>query len=380
MEKCSEISLRSIRKMNNLKKALKEINPDPVGIDGISLDAFIDPIGFSRRNPNLVNLSSQLRPLQSLQENLTFDWIPDATQHIRVGRRNLERGTVSNRIVEKAISRRLNECLDRYLSPSSYGYRPRRSPELAILAVRNVVRNGFYWAFKTDISAFFDNIKREILDEQVRSVIADEPLRSAILNAVSPVLVKRGRSFQRQDGLPQGNGLAPFLSNLYMDEFDKACADLNYFRYADDILVLARSKQEAEQARERLRGLAESLGLSLNPRKTLVRDVRSRPIFFLGYEIRGGSVYPSKKSIRQLEQNLIKFQGQPVQGNNVLKAFVHRFQIGPVRKFFRRLDRNLASLYPPGQSLISILDGTRLSTRAIGADGNGKEENAPRAD
>ena len=73
-----------------------------------------------------------------------------------------------------------------------------------------------------------------------------------------------------------------------MDGFDRACEDLHYFRYADDILVLAPCRQEAEQARERLVDLAESLGLSLNPRKTFVRDVRSRPIYFLGYALSGG--------------------------------------------------------------------------------------------
>jgi hypothetical protein len=365
MDKCGEISLRSIRKMKNLKKALKGINPRPVGVDRFSREAFRDPIRFCRHDPNLLNFSPQLKPLQSLQQDLAYGWIPDPTESFRFRKRRLERGTVGNRLVEKAISRKLNRSLDRLFSHSSYGYRPRRSSELAILAIRDVIRGGYYWAFKTDISSFFDNVRREILDDQVRSVIADEPLCNAILNAVSPVRIERGRSFLRQDGLPQGNGLAPFLSNPYMDGFDRACGDLHYFRFADDILVLAHSEHEAKETRERLRGLAEFHGLSLNLRKTFVQDVRSRAIYYLGYALSGGNIYPSKRSIRQLEQRLIRFQGQRVQGLNAMKGFVRRFRIGPVRKLFRRLDCKLGNLYPPGQTLVSLLDVVRMSIRVL---------------
>jgi len=346
--------------MKNLKEALKEINPRPVGVDGISRMGYKDPIGSLRWDTNLLNLSPHLNPLQSLQEDLAFGWFPDATESFPIEGRNLERGTVGNRIVERAISRKLVPLLDKYFNNASYAFRPGRSPQAAILAARALIRRGYRWAAKIDFEHFFEHVDREILRQQSLALIADEDLCSAILSAISPILVVRGKSLQRRNGLPEGNGLSPILSNIYLHGLDQACSDLNYFRYADDILVLGRTKLEAEQALQRLQRLAEPLKLKLNMRKKTIRDVYSRPLIFLGYKLCGGNILPPEKAVERLRKKLQKFRGQPQQGQEVMKGFVRRFRVGTVRKFFRRLDRRLLHLYPPGQSLVALLDVMRV--------------------
>jgi hypothetical protein len=356
-------TLKAARTMRNLCAALHEISRRPVGVDEIPYEAFLDPIGHMRWNPNLLDAYPDLNPLKAIQESLAECFIPDASQALRVENRNLERGTVANRIVERAITRKLTSNLDRYLNDRSFGYRTGRSPETAILEVRKAVRSGAHWALKTDFRDFFESVDRGILENMLRQTIADQALCDAVMAVTSPALVIHGRTMQRQNALPQGNGLSPWLSNLYMNAFDEACSHLEYFRYADDMLVLGRSWKEVTEALRHIRGLARSLGLRLNQKKTFIRDLRRKPVIFLGYELRGGNVYPPEEAIRRLRHNL-ELRGIGDR-KALLTSFVARFHFGRVRKLFRRLDRQLRHLYPPTMSLVSLLEAIRQRERDI---------------
>jgi len=351
--------------MKSLLGAYKDLNRRPVGIDGVPYAAVADPLGFLRWNSNFVHQYPELSVLKSVQEDLTFGRNPSATEGICLGKRLLERSTVEDRIADKAIQRKLNLLADRCLSDQSYAFRPRRSSEHAIVAARNCIRKGLYFATKTDFSDFFGSIDLPRLEIQLRDVVADEALCMAILNSVSPVVIVRGRSFERRRGLPQGSILGPFLSNLFMCQFDIACSDLAYFRFADDLLILNRTEQEALRSLQLLQGLAEGFGLTLNRAKTSVCDLRLKPVIFLGYELRGGNIYPTAKSISNLQQNLVKFRGQPEQSRAVVRAFVHRFRIGPVRRLFRQLDRKLSPLLPPGVRLTVALAEIRQQGQRV---------------
>jgi len=342
-------TLRSVRRMSNLVAAVKEINRSAVGIDKIRFEAYVNPRDYVLWDPNFLHVDPQLEPLKAVQHSLVYGSIPDATELIPVRRRLVERGTAENRIRERAFLRKLNATLDRYFSGGSWGYRPHRSAETAILRVRTAVRNGFHWALKTDFQQFFRHIDRSILKRQLRRTIADRALCEALLNTVAPVVVDGGQSMFRLTGLPEGNGLSPFLSNLYLNTLDQACSRFAYFRYADDLLVLGRTRGEVLEALQLIRALAAKFRLSLNPKKTTIRDLHREPVVFLGYELRGGNVWPSPKAIEHFKNKLLS-RGQEDR-EQLMKAFVRRFSIGRVRKLFRRLDRKLVQLYPPGFSL-----------------------------
>jgi hypothetical protein len=234
---------------------------------------------------------------------------------------------------------------------------------MAILGVRKAIRNGAHWALKTDFEHFFRHIDRSILKRQLRHTIPDRALCEALLDAVAPVVVVNGRSMRRRNGLPEGNGVSPFLSNLYLHPLDEACSRCSYFRYADDLLVLGRSRGEVQEALELIRARAAKLRLSLNAKKTTIRDLHREPVVFLGYELRGGNVWPPPKAIEQFKNKLLS-RGQ--EGRlRLMKGFVQRFGIGPVRKLFRRLDRKLVQLYPPGLSLVGLLEASALSALPV---------------
>jgi len=197
-----------------------------------------------------------------------------------------------------------SSVFDPLLSPQSWGFRPRRSPEEALLQVRSSIRGGAHWAFKTDIHHFFDNVDRSLLEKVLRAAIPDASLVDAILNFTTPPVVDRGVSRYRLHGLPQGNGLSPILSNLYLHPLDMACADLRYFRYADDFLLLFHTAQEAQRAKAFLSKALSLLGLKLKLKKTFLLNLQRRPLVFLGYAIRGGNLYPSRKSIFAFRRKL----------------------------------------------------------------------------
>jgi hypothetical protein len=351
-------TLHSVRRMRNLIAARGEINRRLGAAGGFPFEAYVDPKGYARRDPNIY-LAYYCHPMKYLQGEFAYccPYVPEPTVLIRVKGRVVENGTISSKIIERAILRKLSINLDRHFSDQNYAFRPGRSTQMAILRVREAIRRGLRWALKCDISQFFPTVNREILERQLRHTLADQTLCEFILCANAPRIrsLNWGKFWQRTKGIPQGNILSPFLSNLHLNGFDRACSELEYARYADDILVLGSSREEVVAAREQIKQLLSELGLSLNPEKTFIRDLYKKPLTFLGYQLRGGNVYPPMKAILRFERKL-RVRGQEARKLNLMKGFVNRYRIGPVRKLFRRIDRELRPYYPVGATLTGILD------------------------
>src|SRR5260370_27426052 len=106
-------------------------------------------------------------------------------------------------------------------------------------------------------------------------------------------------------GTPQGSGISPLLSNIYLDELDRKMAQLGYemVRYADDFVILSRSEEEAERALEEVKQWTAEAGLTLHPEKTRIVDARlKRAGFdFLGYHFERGLIWPPANSLEKLK-------------------------------------------------------------------------------
>ena len=350
-------TLRSTSRMKNLVAARGEINRRIGAAGGFPYQAYVNHTEYARLDPNIL-LAYEPNPMAYIQDEFVYfyAYVPDHTVPIEVKGRIVETGTIKNRIIERSLTRRLSAALDPYFSNRSWAYRPNRSTEMAIFEVRQAIRRGLHWALKTDISSFFGSIKREILENQLRWSIADQDLCDMILTANSPnIRIGWSNIRMRTGGIPQGNILSPFLANLHLNGFDEACSRLDYRRYADDLFVLASSLEEIVAARQYIEQLLAELGLQLNEKKTFIRDLYRQPIVFLGFELRGGSVYPPRKAILRFEQQL-RVRGQHAR-RDLMNNFVRRFHMGPVRKLFRRIDRELHSWYPEGVTLTGLLEG-----------------------
>lgn len=191
--------------------------------------------------------------------------------------------TVRDRTVQRAACESLAPAIDTLLEDSSYAYRKGLSRAGAARAIERAYADGYRWVLDADIEAFFDEIDWDLLFAKLHALLPTEPLVPLIEDWVRAPVVFEGRRIDRSRGLPQGSPISPLLANLYLDELDESIGgDFRLVRYADDFVVLCRSVEEAERAREEVRQALAGLGLTLNEDKTAVRSLQS-PFSYLGY-------------------------------------------------------------------------------------------------
>ena len=197
--------------------------------------------------------------------------------------------TVVDRMVQRAIAQTLGPVYEPKSSEASYAYRPGRS---ALDAVRKCVehlREGRVWAVDLDLDDFFDTVDQGKLMEILSRDIRDRRVLSLIERCLRAGTLKQGRFEETEIGVPQGSPLSPLLANVMLGELDREMErrGLRFLRYADDIAILCRTRDEADEA---LKGIAPyievELGLKIDWGKTAV--VHATDMRFLGYAFREG--------------------------------------------------------------------------------------------
>lgn len=190
-----------------------------------------------------------------------------------------------DRVLQRAVVQVLQPITETIQSPHSYGYRPGRSRITARYAIQSAWREGYRWVYEADIEDFFDTVCWQRLEIKLRALWGDnEPLVAGLLAWLQAPVEYAGQVLQRRCGLPQGSPLSPLLANLMLDDFDAdmQTAGFKLIRYADDFVVLCKSKEKAEAAHQAaLMSLAEH-GLQLNAEKTRIGEMADG-FHYLGY-------------------------------------------------------------------------------------------------
>ncbi len=186
--------------------------------------------------------------------------------------RGLAIPAVRDRILQTSLTLTLTPAVEAELEDCSYAYRKGRGVRLAVERIGFYQRQGYHWIVDADIEAFFDTIPHANLLARLQSVAPEPALIHLVEQWLSaPVLDDGQRSIPRQ-GIPQGSPVSPMLANLYLDTLDEALLDAEHIliRYADDFIVLAKSRKNAEAALELTRDVLDRLTLKLNPLKTRI--------------------------------------------------------------------------------------------------------------
>lgn len=212
----------------------------------------------------------------------------------KTSKRPLGIPTVVDRFIQQAIHQVLSPIYEQQFSDNSFGFRPKRSTHKALFRCKQFISEGYTYAVDMDMEKFFDTVNHSKLIEILSKTLDDNRVLSLIHKYLNAGVVVEHKFEATEQGVPQGGPLSPLLSNIMLNELDKELTERGhrFVRYADDMVILCKSKRSAERVMDSIVGFIEQrLFLKVNRIKTQV--VHFNRIKFLGY-----SFYNKKGEIR----------------------------------------------------------------------------------
>ena len=270
--------LEGILDRDNLNRAYKRVrsNKGAPGMDGMTVEEAL---------PWLREHGEEL--LESLRDGR---YKPNPVRRKEIpkpdgGTRKLGIPTVVDRVIQQAIAQRLQPIFEPRFSDGSFGYRPGRSGQQATKKVAMYARQGYTQAVQIDLSKYFDTLNHELLMNLLRKRVKDRRVTELVKKYLKSGVMENGIVHKTEEGSPQGGPLSPLLANIYLNEFDweMESRGVKFVRYADDIVLLAKSRRAAQRLLENSCGYLEGkLKLKVNVEKSQVVSVYSRKFKFLG--------------------------------------------------------------------------------------------------
>ena len=275
--------LEEILDRENLNQAYKRVksNHGAPGIDGMTVE---EALPWLKEHKG--ELLSSIRDESFKPSPVRRKSIPKSDGS---GERKLGIPTVIDRIIQQAIAQKLQPIFEPLFSDGSYGYRPGRSGQLAMQKVKSYADEGYTQVVEVDLSKYFDTLNHELLMNLLRKQIQDARVIRLIKKYLKSGVMENGIVYRTEEGSPQGGPLSPLLANIYLNEFDQEMErrGVPVVRYADDIVVFARSKRAAERLLESSRKYLEnhlkltSHFICINPYIMMLCFFSLFPSFFL---------------------------------------------------------------------------------------------------
>jgi RNA-directed DNA polymerase len=298
------VSVESVVSKENMRKAWKQVkaNGGAPGIDGITIEEFpmYAKTDWEGIKTSLLDGTYNPTPVKRVE-------IPKDNG----GTRNLGIPVVMDRVIQQAISQILTPVFDPHFSESSFGFRPERSAHQAVKKVLKDIHRGYRYAVDIDLEKFFDTVDHDILMNRVSRKVRDKGLLRLIGKYLRAGVVVNGRLNKTSKGMPQGGPLSPLLSNIVLDDLDKELErrEHRFARYADDLIVLVKSKHAGERVMESIsRFLEKVLKVKVNRDKSKV--VNAEESSFLGFTFTRKRLTVSEKSIMRFKSELRRLSGR----------------------------------------------------------------------
>ncbi len=344
-----------IFRLDVLWRAWKEVraNKGSAGMDGITFE-MIEEYGVEEY---LLDIQEDLQNKQYRPKSVKRVYIPkpDGKQ------RPLGIPTIRDRIVQQACKIVIEPIFEANFLDSSYGFRPKRDEKQATEKVKKELYKNWY-VVDADIQGYFDNINHEILLGLLKRRISDRRVIKLCRQWLQAGVIENGKYYPTEKGSPQGGVISPLLANIYLhvlDSYWENHKELGVIvRYADDAVIVCRTRKDAELAFEHLKRMMTKLKLTLNPQKTKIVDMNKESFDFLGFRYQKFGktkcgrklpyMMPSKKAMKKVKDAIrtITCRKSAYEGleqkveklNPLIRGWRNYFQYGNSTKRFKQLD------------------------------------------
>ena len=342
------VLLERILSRGNMYMALEKVkaNKGAGGIDGIEIEEIDQYL-----RENWVEIRDKIRRRKYKPQPVRRVEIPKPNGGVR----NLGIPTVVDRVIEQAIAQVLTPIAEPHFSEYSYGFRPDRRAQQAIVKLLEYFNDGYTYIVDIDLEKFFDNVPQDKLMTLVHNLINDPDTESLIRKYLNAGVMVKGKYEKTTKGTPQGGNLSPLLSNIMLNELDRELESrgLHFVRYADDCVITVGSSAAANRVMASVtRWIEKKLGLKVNAAKSKVTTPTKLKYLGFGFwkGIEGWKAKPHKDSIKRFERKLkqltkrswsVKMDYRIMRLNQVIRGWINYFRMGSMKNTLKRIDEHL---------------------------------------
>ena len=339
--------LEKVLSKDNLNKAYEQVykNKGTSGVDGVTVEELSSYI-----RENKEEILYKIRNRKYKPQPVRRVYIPKENGKLR----KLGIPSVIDRVLQQAIVQVLTPIYEEQFSNSSYGFRPGRCCEQAVIKALELFNDGYDWIVDIDLQSFFDEVNQDKLIGIIRRTIKDGNLVSLIRKFLQSGVMEKGVIQETKKGTPQGGNLSPLLSNIMLNELDKELETrgLNFVRYADDCLIMVKSEKAANRVMESITTfITRKLGLKVNVEKSKI--AKPDEVKYLGfgfYRKINQKTWRPKPHIKSVEKFKTKLRETLIRSKSisldtrllklkqVIYGWVNYFKIADMKIFLQGID------------------------------------------
>ncbi len=342
--------LEKILSKQNLNLAYKQVykNKGASGVDGVTVDEL-----FSYIKEYKDEILDKIRNRKYKPQPVRRVYIPKENGKLR----KLGIPSVMDRVIQQAIVQALTPIYEEQFSNNSYGFRPNRCCEQAVIKALECFNDGYDWIVDIDLQSFFDEVNQDKLMAIIHRTIKDDDVISLIRKFLQSGVMEKGVVQETKKGTPQGGNLSPLLSNIMLNELDKEleARGLNFVRYADDCLIMVKSEKAANRVMESITTfITKKLGLKVNVEKSKI--ARPNEIKYLGfgfYKKINQNIWRSKPHIKSINNFKTKLHDILIRSKSIslderflklkqiIYGWVNYFRIADMKTYLVHIDEHV---------------------------------------
>jgi group II intron reverse transcriptase/maturase len=338
--------LEEILSASNLNRAYKQVkkNKGAHGVDGMEVEYLLQ---------YLKDNGDELR-----KSILDGKYRPNPVRRVEIPKdngkmRQLGIPTVVDRLVQQAVAQILSPIFEPQFAETSYGFRPKRSAHDALRKCKEYANQGYTYVVDMDLERFFDTVNQTKMVEILSRTIKDGRVISLIHKYLTAGVMNRGKYEETRLGLVQGGNISPLCSNIMLNELDHELErrGVRFVRYADDVILFAKTKRSAQRIMEHILPYIENyLQLKVNRTKTEVAYIGE--IKFLGYgfypsndgikfRVHAKSISKMKAKVKEItsRNNGLGYEKLKLKLKQFITGWVNYFKLADMKKLTKAIDQ-----------------------------------------